>query len=159
MSYQIDEVDLTSALKQLDIELPTTIAFFPENLKTATSTTEFVFSDSLVDLNKVLKKNNLAIPALGGTSNLTRSRKNADIYIPAIFFGASILSENPNLVSLSLNIVSNYLTDFFKGRLGPKKSHIELYIETKEKGKVKKISYTGNVDGLKELPDIIKNMK
>ena len=159
MSCQIDDIDLTPALALLDIQLPTSIAFFPENLDSAKSINEFVFSDSLIDLNKVLRKNNLTIPSFGGQNEATRNRKNADIYIPAIFFSASLLSENPNLVSLSFNIVSSYLTDFFKGRLGSKKAHAEFYVETKEKDKVKKISYTGPVDGLKEIADIIRSMK
>jgi hypothetical protein len=159
MSYQIDDIDLSARLSELNLELPTSVAFFPENLDTANSPAEFVFSDSLIDLNKVLRKNDLSIPPFGSNAESTRSRKNADIYIPAIFFSASVLSENPSVVSLSLNIVSNYLTDFFKGRLGPKKANTEFYIETKEKGKVKKISYSGPVEGMKEIVDIIKNMK
>ena len=46
-----------------------------------------------------------------------------------------------------------------KGTSGKKTAHVDLYVETKEKGKVKKISYNGSVEGLKELENIIKAMK
>ena len=98
-------------------------------------------------------------PALGQDTELYRTRKSADIYLPAMFFGLSQITENPTIVSVSLNVLSNYIYDICKGTSGKKTAHVDLYLETKEKGKVKKISYNGSVEGLKELPEIIKAMK
>jgi hypothetical protein len=87
------------------------------------------------------------------------SRKSADIYLPAIFFSLSVITDNPTVVSISLNVLSNYITDWLKGSFARKSAQVDFYIETREKGNVKKLSYKGNAEGLKEVEKIIKAMK
>ena len=128
----------------------------PENLEEAKSKEEFIFSDSLSDIEKIFKENNVSFSQLGGFSDQYRIRKNADWWGPSLFFGASILSENSNVVSIALNVLSNYLTDFFKGSFSDKKVKIEIYVEERKDVKFKKITYEGGVEGIKELEKIIK---
>ena len=159
MEYNIEEIDLSTKLNELELLLPEKIAFFPENLDQANAKSDFVFTDSLLDLKKIFQQeNSVSVETFGIDTELYRSRKSADVYLPAIFFSVSLLSENSTLVSVSLNVLSNYVYDLCKGTLGKKTAHVDLYIETKEKGKVKKISYNGSVEGLKELENIIKSI-
>jgi hypothetical protein len=159
MEYKIEELDISNKLIELGITLPEKIAFFPENLDIANTKSDFIFTDSLLDLKKIFhQENDISIETLGQDTELYRSRKSSDIYLPAMFLGLSLISENSTLVSVSLNVLSNYVYDFCKGTVGNKTAHIDLYIETKEKGKIKKISYKGNVEGLKDLEKIIKEM-
>lgn len=97
------------------------IIFVPENIETTKNKDEFIFTDSLTDLNKISKKENIGFEILGGENKLQRSRKSADLYLPAIFISYAVLSENANLISVGLNVISNYVTDFFKGSFGSKK--------------------------------------
>lgn len=159
MDYTIDELNLNNKLKELSLSLPSTISFFPENLETVEAKEKFVFTESMVDLNKVFRQSNITLEVLGGDTELYRSRKNADIYLPALFFSLSMISENPNLVSVSLNVLSSYVYDRLRGSFGKKTAHVEFYIETKEKGKVKKISYKGEASGIKDLEKVIKALK
>lgn len=160
MDYKIEELDVSKRLDELALTLPDNLTFFPENFDTANAKDDFVFTDSMLDLSKIFRQdNNISIPALGQDTELYRSRKSADIYLPAIFFGLSQLTENSTIVSVSLNVLSNYIYDLCKGTSGKKTAHVDLYVETKEKGKVKRISYNGSVEGLKELENIIKAMK
>lgn len=160
MDYKIEDLDISKRLDELGLTLPNNVTFFPENFDAANTKGDFVFTDSMLDLRKIfLQDSNISIAALGQDTELYRSRKNADIYLPAIFFGLSQITENSTLVSVSLNVLSNYIYDLCKGALGKRKAHVDLYVETKVKGKVKKLSYTGDVEGLKELDKIIKAMK
>lgn len=159
MDYTIDELSLNEKLEELSLSLPSTISFFPENLETVETKDKFIFTESMVDLNKVFKQSNITLNVLGGDTELYRSRKNADIYLPAVFLSLSLISENPSLISVSLNILSNYVYDRLKGSFGKKTAHVEFYIETKEKGKVKKISYKGEASGIKDLEKVIKALK
>ena len=136
MDYIIDELNLNNKLEELSLSLPSTISFFPENLEIVDAKEKFIFTESLVDLNKVFRQSNITLEVLGGDTELYRSRKNADIYLPAVFFSLSMISENPNLVSVSLNVLSSYVYDRLKGSFGKKTAHVEFYIETKEKGKI-----------------------
>jgi hypothetical protein len=159
MDYKIEEVNFSARLDELGLTLPDTLAFFPENLDSAKRKEEFVFPESMPDLNKIFRQEHVGISPLGLDTELYRSRKSADIYLPAIFFSLSQITENPTIVSVSLNVLSNYIYDVCKGALSKKTAHVDLYIETKEKGKLKKLCYKGDVDGLKELNKIIKAMK
>ncbi|MBN8879307.1 MAG: hypothetical protein J0I32_17295 [Sphingobacteriales bacterium] len=160
MDYNIEELDISKRMDELGLTFPDNLTFFPENFDTANAKSDFVFTDSMLDLSKIFRQDNrISIPALGQATELYRSRKSADIYLPAIFFGLSQIAGNSTIVSVSLNVLSNYIYDLCKGTSGKKTAHVELYIETKEKGKVKKINYNGSVEGLKELDKIIKAMK
>lgn len=159
MDYKIEEISLSPKLKELKLAFPSTLTFFPENIEEAKQKEDFVFTDSMLDLNKLFSQDNLDITILGANTELYRTRKNADIYLPAFFFSLSLITENPLIVSISLNVLSNYVYDLCKGSFGKKTAKIDLYIETKEKGKIKKISYSGDSKGLKDLEKIIKAMR
>ena len=160
MDYKVEEIDITTKLTKLGLTLPDSIAFFPENFETANVADDFIFTDSMLDLNKIFKQEkNISINALGSDTEKYRIRKNADVYLPAMFFALSVITENPTIVSISLNVLSSYMYELFKGTSGQKTAHIDLYVETKEKGKVKKLSYKGSADGLKDLEKVIKAMK
>jgi hypothetical protein len=159
MSYTLEEYKIESRLEKLDLSLPKNLSFFPENIDIANSKNEFIFTESVIDLNKYFIQNNIIFDFLGGDKELYRSRKNADIYLPAIFFSLSTISENPEIVSVSLNILSSYIYDRLKGIIGEKNVKIEFHIETKEKGKIIKIDYKGDAEGIKNLENIIKTLR
>lgn len=156
MNYEIKDIDLNNKLNELSLQLPHGLTFFPENLETVASADQFIFTDSTVDLNKLFKQENINVVYLGGDTELCRNRKNADIYLPAIFFSLSLISENPTIISISLNVLSNYISDFLRGSFGRKTVHVDFYLETKEKRKIKKLSYNGDAEGLKEIHKIIR---
>lgn len=158
MDYKIEEVEIGYNLEKLSILTLPEIAFIPENLDTSEKTEEFIFTESIIELNKYFRAENLNIESLGGEPELLRSRKNADIYLPAIFIASSILSENPNTISVILNIISSFIYDNLRGTIGKKTAKIEFYIEKKEKGKISKIEYKGDAEGLKNLDKIIKSL-
>ncbi|MCL2097898.1 MAG: hypothetical protein FWH23_03970 [Bacteroidales bacterium] len=159
MDYKIEEINLLAKFEELELTLPTELAFFPENIESAKQKEEFVFTDSMLDLSKIFKIDNIDVSVLGVDTELYRSRKSADIYLPAIFFSLSLITENPSIISVSLSVLSNYIYDLCKGSLRKKTAKVDLYIETREKGKIKKISYNGNVEGIKDLDRIIKAMR
>ena len=159
MSYTIDHLNLNSKLEELSLILPSTLSFFPENLENVETKEKFIFTESMVDLNKVFRQNEIALEIFGGDTELYRSRKNADIYLPAVFMSLSMISEDANLISVSLNVLSSYVYDKLKGSSGKKVTHVEFYIETEEKGIIKKISYKGEASGIKDLEKVIKTLK
>jgi len=158
MDYKIEEVEISNSLEKLSILSLTELTFIPENINTANNTEELIFTESLIELNKYFKADNINIESLGGKPELYRSRKSADIYLPTIFIASSILVENPNTISVILNIISSFIYDNLKGTIGKKTAKIEFYVEKKEKGKITKIEYKGDAEGLKDLEKIIKSL-
>ncbi|HCY43316.1 MAG TPA: hypothetical protein DHV48_18590 [Prolixibacteraceae bacterium] len=159
MEYRIEELNIDDRLEELDLKLPVGLSFFPENFETAKKKGDFIFTESMVDLNKLFRQSNISFEAFGGDTELYRSRKNADIYLPAIFLSFSLISENPNFISVSLNILSSYVYDRLRGSFGKNTAQVEFYIETKEKGKVKKISFKGDSEAIKNFENILKALK
>lgn len=158
MNYKTENIEI-----DFKCNLSNKFVFLPENIESANSNDEYIFTDTLTDLNKIFRSKNIEFEIFGGNSGLQRSRKSADLYLPAILISYAVLSENANLISVALNLISNYVTDFFKGSKNSKKVNLEIYVETEETKKtkkiIKKITYQANSEGLKELPEILKSIK
>lgn len=159
MNYTIEDIDIQNDIERLGLSQPNGVSFFPENLDTATTNADFIFTDSFVELNKIFKEKKVEYNILGSNNNLYRTRKSNQIYLPTIFFSLITILENPELVSISINLISSYIYDLCKGSLHKKTINIDFYIETKEKGKTQKISYKGDAEGFAKLEKIIKAMK
>ena len=61
----------------------------------------------------------------------------------------------PSSLSLSLNVIANYATDFLRGVSGNPNVKLDIVVEKNDKT-CKKISYEGSIDGLKDLPAVIR---
>jgi len=131
----------------------------PENLEEAESKSEFVYTDNALTVKKLFRKNNIQSDTLEKENLHFRQRRSIDWYAPTIYIGFSLLTENSTLVSIALNVLSNYITDFFKGTFGEKKVKLDIVVEVTPKTTYKRISYEGNAEGLKNLDKIIKSLK
>jgi hypothetical protein len=69
MGHNIVQIDLKNKLEELSLDLPTQIGFFPENLESAKTKEEFLFTDSMVDLRKLFKQNEIDGIVLGEIRN------------------------------------------------------------------------------------------
>ena len=156
---EITEVDLKEKINTLQLSLPGDMAFLPENIETVTDQNDFIFPETLIQLKKVFRANGIAITPFGSNSPKLMARKTADIFLPSLFIGLGIASENPIVVSITLNVLSNYLTDFFKGTFEKKTVSLDIYVEKNGQKKITKIEYKGSIEGLKSLSDVIKQLK
>ena len=77
---------------------------------------------------------------------------------PTLFVSASLLSQNPAVISVSLNVIANYLTDVLKGFGRERKAKFEIVVENAKSKTCKKISYEGDIAGIKELDEIVKEV-
>ena len=155
-----DYIHVFEKLDELGCSYSEGIAILPLNFETATPTTTIEQSMGVLAIGKLFKMND--VPC----SEIRRENENpsymgdrsAEWVLPTLFFSASLLSENSAVVSLSLNVIANFLTDKIK-EIG-RKPAVELDIVTeKNKGKTyKKISYKGPIDGISKLADIVKEV-
>jgi hypothetical protein len=157
MNYIIEDSDLFTKISSLNLSIPESITFLPENIEKVNNENELIFADSTIDIRKLFRLNSVETTELIPISK-SYNRKAADFYGPAIFVSLSMLSENPNVVSVALNLLSSYIYDRFKGTTGSKKVKLEIYVETKKNKAVKKIIYDGDASELHKLKDIIKTL-
>lgn len=160
MSYTIETYqELKEQFVNREIDFQKDLCFLPENLIEAENSSDFIYSETTTDLRKVFKSDNVSIEYLTKDKPLLRSRKSADWFGPTILIGFSALTTNPHLISVSINLLSSYLYDFFKGTIGNKKVKFEVVVENKQKKEYQKIQYEGSVEGIAELEDVIKALK
>ncbi|MCM8570292.1 hypothetical protein NE848_12945 [Gramella jeungdoensis] len=152
-------LNLDKRLTELDLKLDADFCILPENIETADKKTDLIFTESTTSVNKYLKQKNVNIEVLTNGSLQLRQRKSIDFYAPLIFVGFTLLQENSNILSVGINVLSDYISDYFKGSFGEKKVKLELIVETKKNEEYKSLNYEGSVEGLKEVPKIVKSMK
>ena len=131
-------INLDKKFLELQINNNNAICILPENIEDVQSLSEFVYTENAVTLRKLFKKNNVAIEMLDNTE-VFRQRRSVDWYAPTLFISFSLLTENSTLISVALNILSNYVTNFFKGTFGKKNVKFDIVVETSPKKTYKKI--------------------
>ncbi|QIZ76462.1 hypothetical protein [Ferrimonas lipolytica] len=81
-------------------------------------------------------------------------QRSVEWFGPVILITSSLISQNPEIVSITCGVISNYLTDFFKGQKNPEVSLKVVYRET-EKEKITEIEYQGSGEDLSKLQEAI----
>ena len=158
MAFEItDYCDVPSRAEARGFESPNSLAFLPRRFDTASSIDELVHESSVQTMRILFREEGLQesrIEREGQRIPCIQENEFA-IVLPTLFVGSMILSENPHLVSVALNVFSNYCTDFFKGIPGRKKVVLDVVVEDKKEKRSKKIHYEGEVEGLKEINEIV----
>ena len=82
-------------------------------------------------------------------------QRSGEWFGPMILLSSAVVSGNSELISVFCGVVSNYLTDFFKGSSESPQIKLKvLYKETKST-KTTEISYEGDINGLDKLESSI----
>jgi hypothetical protein len=151
-------LDVSKKLSDLGCRVPQHIALLPVNFDSATNVSEFVQASEASTIRKLLLAQNVPVDDI-----LDRHRRPAYLknkyhewVAPIIFVSASLYSQNPEMVSLALNIVGNYATEFFRGLRGEHKVTFDVVVGTD--GTYKRITYKGPVEGLQQLPKILREV-
>lgn len=160
MNYKTEPYNqLVDSISKYDIDLEKGVYFIPENIFDSEDTSNFIYSETASDIRKVFRKNNLLVHYLTEDKPLLRSRKSADWFGPTLLFSFSVIVNDPHLIGISLNLVSSYLYDFFKGKIGDKSVKFEVVVERKQNEEFVKINYEGPIEGIAKLENVIKSSK
>lgn len=122
-----------------------------------TSTEKPIYAGSTQSLLKLAKAHGLPIQVWGDFSadSLTRDNRSADWVAPTMFVTPLLLSQDPNGVALALNVISNYVTDLFKGlQKDPAVELTLLHADGKTK-RATRVKYKGPVSGLSQVNNTI----
>jgi len=89
--------------------------------------------------------------------NIVLEQRSIEWFGPTLLFTTAALTQNPELVSIALNILSNYISDYFKGHKEP---NVKLNIVVqKSKTEYTNFMYEGPKDGLIEIEKVIESLK
>jgi hypothetical protein len=147
--------DRTTALGLI---YPRGLAILPRNFSSAIDLSEVLHEDSTASIRILFRERGVPeTPIENPGQKFPCIQENAaDLILPTIFVTASLYSENPNLVSLALNILSSYAVDFFKGLRRNRNVDLSVVVE-RDKAKIsKRLKYKGDVSGLKDLEAAVR---
>ncbi|MDK2907297.1 MAG: hypothetical protein PWQ66_1258 [Petrotoga sp.] len=155
-----DYIDVKKKAEELGCNIPTSIALLPRNYELAVTKEDLIHESTTSTVRILWRQNNvIETPLEQSGEKFPCIFEHAFEWIgPTIFISAMLLSQNPHLVTITLNVISNHLTEWFRGiPRDSRKSKLCIVTETKS-GHYKKIEYEGPPDGLKDLPEIIREV-
>lgn len=155
-----DFIDVKKKAQEIGCNIPSHIALLPRNFDTALSKEELIHESTTPTVRVLWRQNGITETPLEQPEEIIPSivEKAFEWVGPTIFISAMLLSQNPHLVTVALNVISNYLTEWFRGiPRDSRKAKLSIIIETKSE-LYKKIEYEGPPDGLKDLPEVIREL-
>lgn len=159
MSIEVSEfINVEEQALKLNCNIPTGLAILPRNFEVAKTKDELLHDGSAATLRILLRETGIPETRIEKSGDKFPCIKESAItwIVPIIFIGAAVISENPHIVSITLGIISNYLSDFFKGTFGGKRVKFDFILEEEKDTRYIKISYDGDLEGLPELKKFIE---
>ncbi len=154
-----DYVDVTAKIAELNCSSPgSDLTLLPLNFDSASSVGDLRHASETSTIRKLLLQEHVPFRDLVERSQRPPYLKNksADLILPTLYFSALSLSQNPLLVSIALNVISNYVYDCFRGRGAGRTVKLHIIAEDAKKGRFRQIAYEGTEEGLKTLADSIR---
>ena len=161
MGVKIEEyVDIPKHAKQLGLKQPSKMAILPRNFESANSSGELFYESETATIRKLWKEAKLHEERLERDEHhfpYIRERT-FEWFGPTIFIGSMLILNEPNTISLALNVIANYLTDFFRGSFQKPKIKFDIIVEKTNERKYQKINYEGDINGIESLFELIKKI-
>jgi hypothetical protein len=139
------------------------LIILPSNFDTAENLNKLRQQTESETVKTLFRQNNLPYTEIFDETNSPAYIQNYSFewFGPTIFISASLISQNPDLVSVALGLITNYLQEIFKtpnNNSLPESTSLEIIYEEPD-GSCKKIAYRGPPEGLKDVAQAIKNLR
>jgi hypothetical protein len=153
-----DFVNVRQRAADFGCPVPQTLTILPFNFTSAATAADFLRASEAATVRTLFRLNSITVEELLATGHSPSYVEHNDFewVAPALFIPAALMSQNPEVVSLALGVLANYITDFFKGHPGPRRANINIIVEKDGDWSCKIIHYDGDVSGMpREIADFI----
>lgn len=110
-------VNVREQAAKLGQTIPDGIVLLPSSFESAKNASALIYADTIDTVRKLLVQ--AGVPAAKMEKDgeqYPRTVQHALEWIgPVILISAAAYSQNPEIVTITLNVISNYLTDWFRG--------------------------------------------
>jgi hypothetical protein len=155
----LDVPNLDSFISTNQISMNNNIILLPDNYNTIKDSSEAIFSSTTQTLKQLLNINSIKVNIPYDENKLIlMDKRNNEWFGPILLFSTSILTQDPNLLSVTLGVISNYLTDIFKGTATETDAHLNIILYDENSKKAKEIKYKGPIKGIKEITKTAKEL-
>ena len=136
------------------------IVLLPNNWKQEQKETGPLYASTTTSTLKILKSK--GIPAIildQDKHNISlQDNRSIDWIAPTFLISSMLLSQNPEAVTIALGVISNYVTDIFKGLKHDPNVRFEIVFSKPGSSKAHQIHYVGPVSGISELNKVIETV-
>jgi hypothetical protein len=167
MGHQISEyTNVQAKAESLGCNVPTGIAILPRNFASAQTKSELYYESVAFEFRELFQKNGIRETPLEREGdrflNLLQEGELTVSILPTLFVTTAFVSQNPHLVSLALDVISTYLTDWFKSIHGSTQQpsdnvELSIVVETKS-GDCKRVKYNGPIAGLDNVQAVVRDL-
>ncbi|WP_163120952.1 hypothetical protein [Acinetobacter portensis] len=145
MTIQQTDLQLTNLDNYSDLMILPELIEDEQNIYVASTVSFYKFAKKFININYVKEP------------NIVLEQRSIEWFGPTLLFTTAALAQNPELVSIALNVLSNYISDYFKGHKEP---NVKLnIIVQKSKTEYSNFMYEGPKDGLIEIEKVIESLK
>ena len=139
-----DCLDVRAQLRQLGCHEPDGFAFLPFNFESAHDIEELRRNLEAVTLKKLLIAADLPYgDIVSRDSRIPIAQTYAiELVLPTLLVTAPLVSANPSLVNIALGVISNYVTDYFRGMSRGQRVKMDMVYESPT-GSYKRVTYEG----------------
>jgi hypothetical protein len=125
-------IDIPQRCAMLGIKIPEGFSILPRHFADAQAVSELCHESSAVDVQVLLREANVSVTVYQPNGvTIPSIQENDNTWVgPLLFFTASSLSANPELITVALGVISNYVTDLFRGLPGQNRAKLSLIIES-----------------------------
>ncbi len=156
-----DYPDVGERAEALGCNIPTGLALLPRGFDIASSLDELLHESSVPTVRSLWRQSGIQETKLEaeGQHFPYIEEKSGEWIGPTIFLASALYTQNPGIIAVALNIISNYLTEhLFKGYPGAPKAKLDIVLENAKGKGAKRIHYEGDPQGLSEVAHIIEEM-
>lgn len=150
--------NIRQRIQKLECSDPLGFALLPINFETVNSATEFRQVSEAATIKTLLRSANLPHSDIVPPERRPPYVQNnaLDWLGSTLFISATLISQNPEYVTIAFDIIATYITDLMRGFGDGRKVKLEIVVEQSKNSTCKKISYEGTPEGLRNIAEIIK---
>lgn len=157
MGIEYEDLENVEDILQLNGAHLSSICVLPDNYSTTKNSDEYLYSSSLETVRKLAKQNDLPLTIIGKNEDYELVENRAvEWFVPVLFISSLYYSQNPEAVTIALNMLANYLTKLFKTK-SDTDVNLKVILQDEETKKTKKVKYKGPAEGLKDLDKVIES--
>jgi len=157
---QSDYLNVGEQLNKLGLKSPQTMALLPARFAHAESFEECKHLADAATIKTVLKNANLPLEEIIEKDQRPPiiNNNSYEIVLPAIYFTYSAFNGDIGTLYETAQAIVSYLSKAYPDPTKENTVKMSYVVETHEQGKCKKFKYEGPVDGLMQLPEVLKSV-
>lgn len=151
--------DVRARAREMGLPDVEDLAMLPGGLDQAAEPIGLYHESEAATLRKFFAEQGLLMQELASSRELEIDvKKSADWIAPVIFVGSAIWSENEHVVSLAVDLLSSYISEFIAGVRPKIPVKLTFIVERTKQRDFKQVTFEGTVEGMKELRTILRQV-